>query len=108
MYRAQISLSPAANTKIDTSTWLGMSVSLRGSRGAEELELELLLLAPAGASRSSFSAKSLLTSAAPASAIGVVPFGACAPGELLLFACPLPFEGVKKSMKKKSIKKNKV
>ena len=68
MNRAQSWFTFAAMTKIDTSTWLGMSVSLRGRDAAVELELlELeLLLAPPGASprsRSSFSAKRSLKSA---------------------------------------------
>ena len=86
--------SPVATTKIDTSSWLGTSVSLRGIRGADELELELLPLAP----WLSFSARWAPTSA-PASANGIISFDASARGELLLFACPFSFEGGKKPLR---------
>jgi len=70
---------------------------MRGAGAAVELELlELeLLLAPPGASRSRFSAKSLLTS----SAIDVVSVDVSVPGELLLFASPLSLEGVKNPLR---------
>ena len=72
-----------------------MSVSVRGSRGAEELELELelLLLAP----RSSFSAKRSLTPSAPT--VDVVSFDASVRRVPLPLACPLSFEGVKKPLR---------